>query len=151
MIRTSLTSAVAVVAALGVASGAAAINRRSYIAKNLAMLRAVPAYPGARLKRIDESGYRANGLPGAKIVGYGTTRVYVLSRSVKPRSVIAFYGRALRPRWHLLQTYRSRGFGQLNFRRGNAYLEVFATPGEVDVEIDHDCYKGHRTPVCFGP
>jgi hypothetical protein len=140
----------ALIVAVAVPASGDAIDRKSYIEQNLALLRTVPAFRGARLLRVDESGYKANELSDA-IVGYGTTREYSLRRSVRPGVVIAFYRRVLRHSWRVLDVFRSRGLAQLNLRRGNAYLEVLATRGHVDVEVDHDCYKGGRSPVCFGP
>ncbi len=94
------------------------VDRSSYIAQNLALIRGVPAVPGSRLVRVDETGYKNGEAAWATTVGYGTLQVYP-------------------------------GF-QLNFTRGDAYLEVFATQRHVEVKNDHNCYKGGSSPVCFG-
>lgn len=84
----------------------------------------------------------------ATTVGYATTRESSIRGRARPAAIIAFYRRVLQNRWQLLQVYP--GF-QLNFKRGNAYLEVSTAPGHVELKIDYDCYKGSSSPECFGP
>jgi hypothetical protein len=119
------------------------VDRRSYVAKNLALLDTVPTFPGARLIAVSSSPYRASDMPGARIAGYGTVRDYRLPAGTRPRTVISYYRRTLESQWKPVAGAPAR---YVSLRRGDAYLHVLAGRGDVVLEIDHDCSLG-----CFGP
>jgi len=149
VMRGMVSTLCAAIAAAALLSGCGtSVDRSAYIKQNMARLRGVPAFPGSRLIEVDEQGYKNGEEAWATTVGYSTTSEYSISDTVRPSAVIAYYRRALRGRWDLLQVYP--GF-QLNFRQGEAYLEVWATRGRVELRVDHDCYKGSASPACFGP
>jgi hypothetical protein len=124
------------------------VDRDRYVERNMALLKTLPAFPGARLVKFASTPYKGNELPGARTIGYGTTGVYSVSSATRPRSVIAFYRRALRGSWRVVDISAAPS---ISLQKGDAYLHVLSGPGEVLVEVDHDCYKGGTSPRCFGP
>jgi hypothetical protein len=140
--------AAAALFAIGVVGCGPDVDRDSYVAKNLALLNTVPAFPGARLVTVDSAPYRLTELPGAGIAGYGTVRAYRLPAGTKARAVISFYRRALQPEWEFVAGSPDR---YVSLHRGDAYLHILPGAGNVAVEIDHDCYKLLGTMGCFGP
>ena len=140
--------AVLAAAAALVAGCGGGVDRDSYVEKNLALLKTVPPFPGASLVKVDSAPYKGSDIPGARTIGYGTTRVYAVSAATPSTAVIAFYRRALRGAWRVLDVSAAPS---VSLRSGDAYLHVFAGDGQVFVEIDHDCYKGGSSPRCFGP
>lgn len=125
------------------------LDRNAYVAKNVALLKAIPVFRGAQLGPFDSEAYRANELPGATTAGFGTTRTDELPNGTRTSAVIAFYRRALGAAgWQV--DYVSRG-QSIDFRKGDAYADVWPHDGAVAIEVDYDCYKGGPSPVCFGP
>ena len=123
------------------------LDRSEYVRKNLRLLDSLPVPPGAHVKRTESSAYKDTDSAGAKTIGYGTTRVYVLPASLTPRSAIDFYRRRL-PGWHVEDLSEAPS---ISLSRGDAYIHVLAGPGEFIVEVDHNCFKGGSHPRCFGP
>lgn len=143
--------AVVCVAALALVGGCGDedLERTPYVEKNLALLQAVPAYPSSKRVRFVSSPYRENDTPDARVAGYGTTRVDAISSATPPAAVIAFYRRTLaRDGWRVVDLSKAPS---ISLRRRDAYLHILAGRGEVDVEADHNCYKGRSSPSCFGP
>jgi hypothetical protein len=69
-----------------------ALRKRDYIDDNLAILNAVPAYPGALEKYTNEaSEYRNGDNELAPPTGWSSHRVYFVPRGVRMRQVLAFY------------------------------------------------------------
>jgi hypothetical protein len=125
------------------------VDRQSYVAANVALLQHVPAFPGSRLTAVDSSGYKSGENAFAQTIGYFTTRTYVLPRTVAVPAVLAFYRRALARSWRLQQVYP--WVAEMNFRRGNAYLEVIVQRRSLQIMVDQDCYHGSATSGCGGP
>jgi hypothetical protein len=142
----SVTVAVAV-AAVGCSEDGGGVDRASYVKKNLAVLETVPPFPGARAVGVQSVAYRATEQSDA-VAGYGTIRGYHTPARTRPSSVVAFYRRELRQDWRVVDVST---VPTVSLRRGDAYLYIMAGPGGVNIEIDHDCYKGGPSPVCFGP
>jgi hypothetical protein len=138
------TSSALVVTACG--SGAQDEVRAPYVRENLALLRSIPAVPHAKLVRTESNPYRESEQDDAPVTGYGTTRVYNLSRGTHAESAVGFYRRALADRW--TEVAGSREY--VSLKHGDAYLHILAGRGRLDVEVDHDCYKGDASPHCFG-
>jgi hypothetical protein len=144
--RLALLLAAALVAGCGDADP---VDRNSYVENNVALLKTVPAFPGAKPGPVDSEPYKNNEQPDAETIGYGTTRADEVPAATRPSAAIAFYRRALRARrWKELDVSAAPS---VSLRKGDAYLHVLAGRGGVDLEIDHDCYKGGPSPMCFGP
>jgi hypothetical protein len=125
------------------------IDRDAYVEKNVRLLDSLPVLPGARPARTESSPYSNNDTPGAQVVGFGTTRTFVLPPRLLPPQAIDAYARLLAARgWEVVD--RSM-VPSVSARHRDAYVHVLAAPREVLVEVDHDCYKGSSTPQCFGP
>jgi hypothetical protein len=114
------------------------VDRRSYVAENLQLLGALPRYPGSHLIEVDEQPEKGTEWTFAPTVGYTTHEVFKVRRGIRATTILSFYERAITPHWHLTDKYPWAG--QSNFRRGNAYLQITARQGEIDVELDHDFY-----------
>jgi hypothetical protein len=123
------------------------VDRRSYVKQNLALLKTVPVFPGARLGKVESVAYKASEQSDA-IVGFGTIRSDALPARARPSAVVAFYRRELGREWRVVDISKAPS---ISLRKGDSYLHVLAGGGVVDVEVDHDCYKGGSSPVCFGP
>jgi hypothetical protein len=126
--------------------GGSGVDRDSYVKKNVALLKTLPTFPGARAGGFESGPYKGGDSPGAKTIGYGTTRDYTFSAA--PARVIAFYRRALHGEWQLVDVSEAPS---LSLRKGDAYVHILVGRGNAMVEIDHDCYKGGSSPRCFGP
>jgi hypothetical protein len=61
--------------------------------------------------------------------------------------VIRFYRRTLRRGWRVVDVSAAPS---LSLRESDAYLHIHAGGGVVDLEVDHDRYKGRSSPACFG-
>jgi hypothetical protein len=115
------------------------VDRRSYVAKNMELLGGLPRYPGSRLVDVQQRPEKANEWTFANpTVGYTSIQVFTVRRGISAMTILTFYERAITPHWRL--TNRYAWAGQSNFRQGNAYLEVTAIPGEIEVHLDHDFY-----------
>jgi hypothetical protein len=139
---------IALAAAAVLVSGCGDVDRDSYVKKNVAVLKTVPTFPGARPGGFESGPYKGGDNAGARTIGYGTTRIDTLPGATRPAKVIAFYRRALRGAWQIVDDSAAPS---LSLRKGDAYLHVLPGGGEVYLEIDHDCYKGGSSPRCFGP
>jgi len=128
-------------------AGCGGLDRDEYVDKNLALLKQVPAFPGARLVRVESAPYEDGDTPDADTIGYGTTRLYKLPDRASPNDVISFYRQALRG-WRVVDLSMAPS---LSLRKGDAYLHLLPSGEQLIVEIDHDCYKGGPSPRCFGP
>lgn len=125
------------------------IDRGAYVAKNVRLLDSLPVLAGARPVRTESSAYENNDTPEARVVGFGTTRTYVLRSRLLPPQAIDAYARLLRTRgWGIVNRSTAPS---VSARHGDAYAHVLSAPGRLLVEVDHDCYKGGSTPKCFGP
>ena len=126
------------------------VDRDSYVAQNRALLRTIPAFPRAnRGTKTTSSAYQLTELTDAT-AGYLTSRTDRLPRSTPPSLVLAYYRRKLRPDWRLDRSLPGVvGSYWMNLRNGDAFLYVMVGGGVVDLEIDHDCFKGG--PSCGGP
>jgi hypothetical protein len=102
------------------------VERDPYVRANRALLDSVPRFPGAQLTQVSSSGYQAN----------------------EQTQVMRFYRRTLRRGWRLVDVAAAPS---LSLQKGDAYLHILAGGGVIDVEGDHDCYKGGSSPTCFGP
>lgn len=128
------------------------VDRDFYVAQNRALLRTIPAFPGAtRGTTITSSAYQLTELTDAP-AGYSTGRTDRLRYRPPPSRVIAYYRRKLRPDWHPDRSLPG-GVGSfwINLRKGDAHLYVMVGGGVVDLDVDHDCFKGGPTPRCGGP
>ena len=114
---------------------------------NVALLRALPAFPGARLGKVEALPYRADEQSDA-IAGYWASRIDRPPGGTSPATVIAYYQRELRPAWQVVDLSKAPS---LSARKGDAYVHVLAGGGVVHIEVDHDCYKGGASPRCGGP
>jgi hypothetical protein len=144
MARRLLALSLVVVAAV---AGCGGLDRDEYVDKNLALLKQVPAFPGARLVRVESAPYEDGDTSDADTIGYGTTRLYKLPDRTSPNDVITFYRQTLRG-WRVVDLSMAPS---LSLRKGDAYLHVLPSGEQLIVEIDHDCYKGGPSPRCFGP
>jgi len=135
---------VVVIAAVasGCADDSSDLDRESYGKKNLALLRSLPTYPGARPGKVELLPYKANEQSDA-IAGYWSSRTDKLPSGTKAGAAVRYYQRELRPDWEVEDISKAPS---ISMRKGDAYLHVLAGSGEVDVEVDHDC-----TPGCGGP
>jgi hypothetical protein len=124
------------------------VDRKRYVAKNVALLRSLPRFPYAEVVGVVSAPYRTSEAPGARIAGYGTTRTYRLPPSTEAREVIAFYRRALVPAWTPVAESPD---DYISLRRGDAYVHILVGATDVVVELDHDCYKLFGAMACFGP
>lgn len=122
------------------------VERESYVRANVALLRAVPEFPGARLGKVEALPYRASEQSDA-IAGYWASRIDRVPGGTRPAGVIAYYQRELRP-WQVVDLSKAPS---ISLRKGDAYLHVLAGGGVVHIEVDHDCYKGGASPRCGGP
>jgi hypothetical protein len=144
--RLSVGVAIAAVA-VGCGGGGDDVDRDGYVKENLALLRTLPSFPGARLGRVEALPYKANEQSDA-VAGYWAARTDRLPTGVRPAAVIAYYRRELRREWRIDDISKAPS---ISLRKGDAYLHVLAGGGVVDVEVDHDCYKGGSSPTCGGP
>lgn len=133
-------AAVAVGVFIGVCAGND-IDRTKYLAANARILKGVSVFPGAHLLR---SGIRARRADGARVVGYQTTKVYVLPRGTTAAAVTAFYGRRLPPTWKrqvFLPANRYRGPG-VQYRKGIQQLQlaVRKSKPQIAVTVDNSYY-----------
>lgn len=135
--------------ALAAGCGDEDVARTGYVKKNLALLEVVAPFPDSKRLRVVSSPYKENDTPDARIAGYGTTRVHALPSGTRPGAIIGFYRRTLPQRgWRVLDLSEAPS---ISLRRRDVYLHIVAGLGAVDVEVDHNCYKGRSYPSCFGP
>ncbi len=123
------------------------VDRSDYVRKNLRLLDSLPVPTGAHVKRTESAPYQDSELPGAKTIGYRTSRVFEPAASASPRSTIEFYRRHMLG-WHVEDLSEAPS---ISLNRGDAYVHALAGPEEVVVEVDHNCFKGGSHPRCFGP
>jgi hypothetical protein len=147
MRRSLVVLGVALAAVVGCDESPSDLDRDAYVGQNRELLRTIPPFPGARPGKTTSSGYALTEQSEA-IAGYSTYRTDKLPRDARPSAVTAYYRRKLRPEWQVLD---GREGQWRNFRKGDAFLHLLVSGGVVDLNVDHDCYKGGPTPRCGGP
>jgi hypothetical protein len=126
------------------------VDKAQYVAKNEALLRGVPVYPGSKLIATSSavSGHRTHACPekiGLAYDHFATERRY-WSPSGTPRgTIILFYRKALVPKWQLSAWSATEPPWDSTFRRGRAMLYV-AEEGETvwSISLDYDVYRSPR-------
>ena len=129
------------------------VDRDSYVAQNQALLQTIPSFPGAKQRgKVESSGYKLADRADAPTAGYSTSRTDRLPPRTSRSRVLAYYRRKLRPDWRPDRSLPGgAGSFWMNLRNGDAHLYVEVGGGVVDLSVDHDCFKGGRTPRCGGP
>jgi hypothetical protein len=104
--------------------GSGGIDRDPYVRKNQAILKSLPAYPGAVRVKVAHYEARCCGQgdhPGP-VVGYGTHVDYRVHAGVRPKVVSAFYRRRLKG-WRVVRRDSDPAYA-LRFVRGKASVGV---------------------------
>jgi hypothetical protein len=124
------------------------VDKRTYVAKNEAILRGLPIYPGSHLVNTYAIANPASDkcLPfenGPPYDGYTTERRYA-SPPHTPRGAVArFYHRRLPPTWKLTNE------GQL--RRGDAQLSIDESTGYWFMKLDHAFFSRYPPVPPYTP
>jgi hypothetical protein len=135
-----VAGAIGLVPLLGLPIGCA-LRERNYVRDNLAILNAVPVYPGSQELYTDEdSEYRHGDNELSLPAGWSSHRVYSVPRSTRMRQVLAFYEAELTRRGWQKQ---SADCGPGAFEKGGAAIQVNAgavnardPDSAVDVGVD---------------
>jgi hypothetical protein len=94
-----VAAAVISLAAILGAAGCGGVSRTRYVARNEAILRSLPVFPGASARQKFSTPHYASEEDSPN--GYTTTVVYRVPRGTSGGSVVRFYGRQLARRgWH---------------------------------------------------
>jgi hypothetical protein len=134
MLRSRAARALVLLALLPVGCGGGV--RANYVKHNKELFRSLPTFPGA-VKTSEISAPYATEEEGPTR-GYTTTFRFRLPAETSGAEVSAFYGRALRPRWKLVERLSGP---VLNFRRGGAALSINLESWrghELEITVDHD-------------
>jgi hypothetical protein len=124
------------------ACNAPSVDKTSYVAKNEALLRSTPVYPGSTLIRDESAGQPTGSCPienGPPYESYVTTRVYSTTVIIPKGKVVRYYRKILAGKWHLQGasgTVPGEPPRDSTFRRGNAMLAItqFDTGWQIDVD-----------------
>lgn len=137
---------VAALAATLMLAGCGGVSRRDYVARNEAIVRSLPHFPGAvKTHEVSTPYVKSEGGLSTRPSGYTTTVVYRVPRGTTDASVLRFYRTELdRRRWRQVDTPRVDAF-----TKGRAFAAVntvFLTPaqrrlGEQVYEVVVD-YRG---------
>jgi hypothetical protein len=130
------------------------VDKKSYVARNVAVLRRLPTFPGSRLLTTysiggpasDPCTPRENGPPYAS---FTTTRVYTVAKRLQRGAVVAYYRTHLPRGWRLVAWSDVTGPPiDSTFRKGAALLAVHdATRPQADrastwtLTVDHNSYR----------
>ena len=129
------------------------VDRDSYVERNEAIRKSLPAFPGATMIRVEHSPNRSGPDGGGRIVSYGTIVDYRVHAGTRPRKVAGFYERRLKG-WRIARSKQTSTSSSRWFVRGNATVALSLDdllPNVRDnprgkggriftVVIDHDYY-----------
>jgi hypothetical protein len=108
-----------------------------HVARNEAILRTIPVFPGARRVALSSGPYYANDGEGAP-VGYVTRASYRLPRGTTKERVVRFYTARLRGTWSLSERLDGPVLG---FRRGRSLVSLNLENRELlEISVDADSY-----------
>lgn len=112
------------------------LDREAYVARNEALLRSLPVYPGAVEIRQTSTADRAD--ENGPVVGYTTTAVFRLPRGATGRGVADFYEEELASEWIVVD----RLDGPVrSFRRDTALVVVNVEGwrgGTLEIGVDYN-------------
>jgi hypothetical protein len=120
------------------------VDAEQYTAQNIAALRDVPVFPGARLiSSVSQGDRHGNGWPAeddpptaGPYMRFVTERSYRLPSAASPDEVLRFYDAALHGHWRLAGY---DGGGRF-FRKGSAGLDLSVAVGVLYLRVDHHAY-----------
>jgi hypothetical protein len=133
MPRTAFACALVAPALLSFGCGGG--QRANYVKDNEELFRSLPTLPGAVETAKTSAPYATEEEGPTR--GYTTTFRFSLPPDASGAEVAAFYGRALRPRWRLVDRLDGP---VLNFRRGGAFVSINLESSrghEVEITVDH--------------
>jgi hypothetical protein len=124
------------------------VDKAAYVARNEAILRTIPVYPGSKLIEIYSAGQPApnaclpfeNGPPYDEFVTYHR---YLKPNTIPRGEIVRFYRKALAPKWQL------RGYTvteplppfDSTFRHGYAGLSVSEGDTGWTINVNYDVYR----------
>ncbi len=131
----ALASVVVGTASVGCGGGGApAVERDGYVARNVAVLDALPEFPRATTVSTESTECLTHDAPDAEVGGYWTTRTFRVPPAQPSRVVVFYRTRLLADGWQLED---DSGSPSVSVRRRGAYVHVLAARGEVTVAVDH--------------
>jgi hypothetical protein len=111
----------------------------NYVKANTVVLKGLPSYPGAKLKKTGSTGYTTG---SNSVSGYQTRYIYSLPAGATVPKVEAFYLKSLQPpSWKQVASLTGP---VLNYRNGNAFVSVNLTQvpqHQLEVVVDKGFYK----------
>ena len=134
--------AIAIAAAFILSFGGCSVDENAYVARNEAVYRTVPEYPGAVLVNSysigipKPGGLNENGPPYS---AFDTWHVYRLSAPVPLKAVIRHFENL--SGWDVTVRVGNPP-NQLTLRKGNASIYVVASTSGYEVNVDYDGYGG---------
>ena len=119
------------------------VDKAAYVAKNEAILRTIPVYPGSKLIESYSAGQpapnaclpRENSPPYDKFV---TIHRYLKPNKMPRGKIVRFYRKALTPKWQLRGYTLAEPPWDSTFRHGYASLYVSESDTGWDIRVDHD-------------
>ena len=135
---------------LALAGCSGGVDKGRYVARNNAIFRTVPPYPGATLSNSDSFGIPKGGVlqeNGPPYKAFVTRRFYALSAPTPVAQVLRYYHRVLHAWiWRGPITYNGIAPCEATFRKGHALLYINVCPRTQDatsilIDIDHDAYR----------
>jgi hypothetical protein len=137
----------------GVGCRLRSVDKAAYVARNDAVLRTVPVYPGSKLLSDESPGMHAGNSCGLSESGppyasYWTTRRYSVPSDTPKGAIIRYYRRVLPASWrwtaHSVPAPRKPAIDS-TFRRGDARLYVLEVAAdEWSVTVDYAGFANEK-------